>query len=78
MKAPAITIVGEVAELAEDLRWLPPRPLAGRTVAVTRARAQASGLAQRLAELGASVIEAPTIRTRTLDGAPPWTPRRTT
>ena len=30
-----------------------PRPLAGRTVAVTRARAQASGLARRLRELGA-------------------------
>jgi uroporphyrinogen III methyltransferase / synthase len=70
VKAPAITIVGAVAELAEDLRWLPPRPLAGRTVAVTRARAQASGLAQRLGALGASVIEAPTIRTRTLDGPP--------
>jgi uroporphyrinogen III methyltransferase/synthase len=68
VKAPAITIVGAVAELADDLRWLPSRPLTGRTVAVTRARAQASGLAQRLAALGASVIEAPTIRTRTLDG----------
>ncbi len=70
VRAPAITIVGAVAELAEDLRWLPARPLAGRTVAVTRARAQASGLAQRLAALGANVIEAPTIRTRTLDGPP--------
>jgi uroporphyrinogen III methyltransferase/synthase len=70
VKAPAITIVGAVAELAEDLQWLPPRPLAGRTVAVTRARAQASGLAHRLTVLGASVIEAPTIRTRTLDGPP--------
>src|SRR3984957_19541607 len=68
VKAPAITIVGAVAELADDLRWLPARPLAGRTVAVTRARAQASGLARRLSVLGASVIEAPTIRTRTLDG----------
>jgi len=73
VKAPAITIVGAVAGLAEDLRWLPAlpaRPLAGRTVAVTRARAQASGLAGRLTALGASVIEAPTIRTRALDGPP--------
>jgi uroporphyrinogen III methyltransferase/synthase len=68
VKAPAITIIGAVAGLAEDLRWLPARPLAGRTVAVTRARAQASGLAQRLTALGANVIEAPTIRTRALDG----------
>ena len=39
------------------------RPLHGRTVAVTRARAQASPLAARLRELGATVIEAPAIRT---------------
>ena len=62
--------MGAVAGLADDLQWLPPRPLAGLSVAVTRARAQASGLARRLAVLGANVIEAPTIRTRTLDGAP--------
>jgi uroporphyrinogen III methyltransferase/synthase len=70
LKAPAITIVGAVAGLAADLQWLPARPLAGRTVAVTRARSQSSGLARRLAALGASVIEAPTIRTRALDGPP--------
>ena len=37
-------------------------PLAGRTVAVTRARAQASEMARRLRALGARVIEAPVIR----------------
>jgi uroporphyrinogen III methyltransferase/synthase len=62
IEAPAITIVGAVAELAQDLAWLPARPLAGRTVAVTRARAQASELAQRLSALGATVVQAPTIR----------------
>ena len=39
----------------------------GRTVAVTRARAQASGLAARLRTLGAAVVEAPAIRIRGLD-----------
>jgi uroporphyrinogen III methyltransferase/synthase len=68
VKAPAIAIVGAVAGLAEELRWLPALPLAGRTVAVTRARAQASELARRLTALGASVIEAPTIRICALDG----------
>ena len=38
------------------------RPLHGEVVAVTRARAQASGLAARLAGLGAEVVEAPAIR----------------
>jgi uroporphyrinogen III methyltransferase/synthase len=70
VKAPAIAIVGAVAALADELSWLPVGPLAGLTVAVTRARAQASELARRLGELGASVVQAPTIHTRTLDGPP--------
>ena len=40
-------------------------------VAVTRARAQASGLAGRLAALGAAVVEAPAIRIVPLDGPAP-------
>jgi uroporphyrinogen III methyltransferase/synthase len=67
LEAPAITVVGEVARLREDLAWLERRPLHGRTVAVTRARAQASALAARLRELGAEVVEAPTIRIAPLD-----------
>ena len=42
IRAPAITLVGPVAALREQLAWLEARPLHGRTVAVTRARAQAS------------------------------------
>ena len=42
--------------------WFERRPLFGRRVVVTRARAQASGLARRLSDLGAQVIEAPAIR----------------
>jgi uroporphyrinogen III methyltransferase / synthase len=38
---------------------------------VTRARAQASPLAARLRELGAAVVEAPAIRTRSLEAALP-------
>ncbi|MFZ1155465.1 MAG: uroporphyrinogen-III C-methyltransferase [Solirubrobacteraceae bacterium] len=70
VKAPAITIVGAVAELAGSLDWLPVRPLAGLTVAVTRARTQASELARRLGELGASVVQTPVIRTQALPGPP--------
>lgn len=67
IKAPAVTIVGAVAGLRDELRWFEDRPLFGRTVAVTRARAQASGLARRLRALGAEVVETPTIRTRSLE-----------
>jgi len=62
VRAPAITVVGDVAALAGELAWLPDRPLLGRTVAVTRARAQASALAARLRALGATVVETPAIR----------------
>ena len=62
IRAPAITLVGEVARLRGELAWLEARPLHGRTVAVTRARAQASALAARLRALGAAVVEAPAIR----------------
>ncbi len=62
LKPPAITLVGPVARMRERLEWLEKRPLFGRSVVVTRARAQASGLAARLADLGAQVVEAPAIR----------------
>jgi uroporphyrinogen III methyltransferase/synthase len=70
VRAPSITIVGEVAALAEEIGWLRAGPLHGRTVAVTRARAQASGLARRLEELGARVVQAPLIRIEPLPGPP--------
>jgi uroporphyrinogen III methyltransferase / synthase len=63
IRPPSITVVGPVAALREEgVRWLEERPLHGRTVAVTRAREQASGLAARLRELGAEVVETPVIR----------------
>ena len=46
LRPPAITLVGPVAALRDTLAWLERRPLHGEVVAVTRARAQASGLAR--------------------------------
>jgi uroporphyrinogen III methyltransferase/synthase len=66
IRAPSITVVGAVAGLAGQLAWRAPLPLSGRTVAVTRARAQTSGLARRLRELGAEVVQAPVIRIQPL------------
>jgi uroporphyrinogen III methyltransferase/synthase len=62
IRPPAVTVVGPVAALRERLAWFERRPLFGRRVVVTRARAQASGLAARLAGLGAEAVEAPAIR----------------
>ncbi len=71
IRAPAISVFGPVAALRRQLAWFEQRPLAGTTVAVTRARAQASGLASRLRELGADVVEAPAIRIEPIAGAAP-------
>jgi uroporphyrinogen III methyltransferase/synthase len=60
--APAVIVVGPVAARREALAWLERRPLFGRRVVVTRARAQASGLANSLRGLGAEVVELPAIR----------------
>jgi uroporphyrinogen III methyltransferase/synthase len=65
-RAPAVTVVGPVAALHDELAWLGRGPLAGQTIAVTRARAQASDLAARLRALGASVVDAPAIRIEAL------------
>ena len=58
---PALTIVGQVVALRDTMNWFETRPLFGQTVVVTRTRQQASELTTRLEELGARVIEAPTI-----------------
>jgi uroporphyrinogen III methyltransferase/synthase len=60
--APALIIVGSAVKRREALAWLERRPLHGRRVVVTRARAQASGLAATLRSLGADVVELPAIR----------------
>ena len=62
IKAPAITIIGKVVSAREQLNWFETRPLFGQTVLVTRTRQQASELGHRLGDLGANVIEAPTIK----------------
>ncbi len=59
LEPPVTLVIGEVAAL--DLRWFEDRPLLGRRVVVTRARRQASGLADRLRRAGAEVVMVPTI-----------------
>lgn len=61
LEAPAAFVVGGVVDLASTLGWFESRPLFGMRVAVTRSRERASGLAARLADLGADPVELPTI-----------------
>ncbi|MFZ0827751.1 MAG: uroporphyrinogen-III C-methyltransferase [Verrucomicrobiia bacterium] len=59
---PALTILGDVVKLRDKLNWFENRPLSGRRVVVTRRTEQAGSFAQRLTELGADVLEVPTIK----------------
>ncbi len=72
---PALTIVGDVVKLREKLNWFEQRPLFGQRVVVTRPLGKDAvsasknfrddgtpSLPERLAELGADVLEVPTIK----------------
>lgn len=59
---PGLIVVGEVVALREQLAWFERRPLFGRTVIVTRPKAQSAELIARLEEAGADVVAAPVIR----------------
>jgi uroporphyrinogen III methyltransferase / synthase len=62
IRPPSVTIVGPVAARRERIAWLERRPLHGKKVIVTRARAQASELSRQLDALGAEAVELPAIR----------------
>ncbi|MDB4451480.1 uroporphyrinogen-III synthase [bacterium] len=61
-KSPAVAVIGNVVKEREKINWFETKPLFGKRIVVTRTREQAGGLSKRLGELGADVIELPTIR----------------
>ena len=69
LKSPAIIVVGEVNRLRQQLRWFDTKPLFGKRILVTRARAQASDFADLLEANGAEVIQFPTIKIQPIEGA---------
>ena len=70
LSAPVITVIGRVVALRDEIAWFDRLPLFGRRIVVTRASAQASGLRDALAALGAEVLEMPALRVEPLDQAP--------
>ena len=68
LKSPAVIVVGEVNRLRDQLRWFDTKPLFGKRILVTRARAQASEFAELLEANGAEVIQFPTIQIQPIDG----------
>ncbi|MFN3479284.1 MAG: uroporphyrinogen-III synthase, partial [Thermodesulfovibrionales bacterium] len=58
IKPPSVIVVGDVVKLRDSLKWYEKLPLFGQRVLVTR---EHSGGFERLEELGAEIIELPTI-----------------
>lgn len=61
-KSPAVAVIGDVVREREKINWFETKPLFGKRIVVTRTREQAGALSKRLGQLGADVIELPTIR----------------
>ncbi len=59
---PALTIVGDAVKLRGKLNWFENLPLFGKRIVVTRRSEQSGTFAHRLTELGADVLEVPTIK----------------
>lgn len=59
---PAVIVMGEVVRLREELQWFEKKPLYGQRVVVTRTKEGSARIAKKLQELGAEVLEIPTIR----------------
>lgn len=63
---PSVIVVGRVVSLHENLDWIKNRKLLGRRILVTRAREQASELADMLAKEGAEALEFPSLAVHAL------------
>jgi len=63
IQSPAVIVVGKVCSLEKDFAWFEKKPLFGTQVLVTRPKERISSLAKQMRELGAQVIEMPSIDT---------------
>ncbi|MFL6159901.1 MAG: SAM-dependent methyltransferase, partial [Marmoricola sp.] len=61
MEAPAVTVVGQVVDLRDQLSWFENKPLFGWRVLVPRTKEQAASLSTRLRKFGSEPEEVPTI-----------------
>ncbi|HEY6879680.1 MAG TPA: uroporphyrinogen-III C-methyltransferase [Polyangiales bacterium] len=71
LEMPALTIVGPVVSLHEQLAWFERQPLFGKRVLITRPEGQSDEMAQDLRDRGADPVELPTVQI-----VPPSDPKR--
>lgn len=70
IKPPVVMVVGEVVSLRNQLNWFETRPLFGKRILITRAKAQASTFTDQLSAFGAETIVFPTLE---IVPPPDWT-----
>ncbi len=71
LEMPALTIVGPVVSLHDQLAWFERQPLFGKRVLITRPEGQSDEMAQDLRDRGAEPVELPTVQI-----VPPSDPQR--
>ena len=71
VRPPATVIIGPVVELRDRIAWFEARALHGLRVVITRSQDTQAGVNARLAELGAEVVQLPTIAITGLGETPP-------
>lgn len=62
LESPSLIVIGKVVELRDKLNFFERKPLFGKNIIITRARAQSSSLAEKIEELGGEAIEIPAIK----------------
>ena len=70
IKPPAITVVGKVCQLSDEMAWRERQPLFGVKITLTRPADRGSRLAKLLSSAGAEVISLPAISTEPLNEEP--------
>jgi uroporphyrinogen III methyltransferase/synthase len=64
LRGDALLVVGPGVDMSEHLDTLSKRPLHGRRVLITRARHQVDGFRRELVDMGAAVVEIPTLEVK--------------
>lgn len=62
IEAPSLIVIGEVVKFREQLNFYEKKPLFGKRIVVTRSRAQASLLQEKIEELGGLPIPYPVLK----------------
>jgi len=66
LRGDALLVLGPGVDMAEQLDTLAQRPLHGRRILITRAQHQVDPLRRELVDMGAAVVEIPTIEVRAM------------